>query len=55
MRLLTVTALSMVFAVASARAENLEYCYKGSAAHKAGNYDLAIEHTSRCIKRNVGT
>ena len=51
-RLFTVTALSMVFAVTSARADIFEGCYKGLAAQKAGNNDLGIEHFTRCIKRH---
>ena len=47
MRFLAVVALSFVLTVTSARSENLEYCYKGFAAQKAGNHDLAIDYTTR--------
>ena len=49
MRLLAVIALSFVLHVTSARSEDPEYCYMGLEAHEAGNYELAINHYTRCI------
>ena len=49
MRSLAVTALLFVLATTNARAENLEYCYKGEAAQKVGKYNSAIHYLTRCI------
>jgi len=34
----------------SAKAETLEYCHEGATAGKKGDFELAIEHFSRCIE-----
>ncbi len=47
--LLAVFALSLVFAVTNARAEDLESCYEGVRARAVGNYDLAIDQFTWCI------
>ncbi len=49
MRLLTAIALTLVFAAAGARAQDLESCYKAEGAQEAGNYGLAIDYYTRCI------
>jgi tetratricopeptide (TPR) repeat protein len=47
--LLAAIALTLVFAAAGARAQDLESCYKAEGAQEAGNYGLAIDYYTRCI------
>ena len=47
-RVLLVLAL-FTMPVGEAQAEDLTYCYKGDGAANAGNYDLAIDHYTRCL------
>ncbi len=50
MRLLAVIVASLIFAVSSAKAENLEDCAKGAASLEAGNRDAAIDELTRCME-----
>jgi tetratricopeptide (TPR) repeat protein len=45
-------AIAFLISVAavSAKAETLEYCHKGAMAGEKGDFELAIEHFSRCIE-----
>ena len=48
-RLNVIAALSLVFAITGATAEDLEHCYNGVRAQEVGNHDLAVDQYTRCI------
>ena len=47
--LLAAIALTLVFAAAGARAQDLESCYKAESAQERGSYGLAVDYYTRCI------
>ncbi len=50
MRILSLAAILLALAIASAKAETLEDCRKGVTAWEAGDLDLVITSFTRCIK-----
>ncbi len=49
MRILSLAAILLALAIATAKAENLEDCRKGVTAWEAGDLDLVITSFTRCI------
>ncbi len=50
MKLLAALAFTLALAAGETRTETLESCIKGLAAQGTGDYALAIDHITRCIK-----
>jgi tetratricopeptide (TPR) repeat protein len=47
---LAAVALVLLAATGEVPVENLEYCFKGVVAQRAGDHGLAVEQISRCIE-----